>query len=482
MTICTIIHPNILHYDDFDDLRRHNNFDGEGVYALVTGEYRVADFNPLTSASSSFQRCNVSGAGVDDLQLLRVYYQNTRGLRTKLDDVYLAVTENDYDVYVLTETWLDNRFNSQQLFGDSFTVFRTDRNSNNSVFMRGGGVLIAVSSSYVCHQITECVPANLETTWVKILTETKSVFIGAVYIPPDKRFDCNVMQNVLDVSESVSSKMNTQDSLLVLGDFNQPGLLWKNTSNGLLYVDPLNSAFTPSSRILLDGIAFLGLQQINDIRNHGSRCLDLVFVNEECVSQCKIHEAPETMVPPDVFHPALNVEVTACRPVEFEDVPDLNQLDYRKTNIDQLRNLLSQIDWSILETFTDVNDAVNYYDQKLNDCLMIAVPLRKVSRKPPWSNAKLRRLKIIRAKALRKYTRQREPNTKRSFAVASNKYPHYKRHLYMRYILHTQQNLRRNPKHFWKFVNSKRKENGLPLTISLNDVCAVSPNICKTLC
>ena len=36
-----------------------------------------------------------------------VYYQNMQGLRSKADEFRLIVLEADYDVVVLTETWLD---------------------------------------------------------------------------------------------------------------------------------------------------------------------------------------------------------------------------------------------------------------------------------------------------------------------------------------------------------------------------------------
>uniref|UniRef100_A0A182FKR1 PHD-type domain-containing protein n=1 Tax=Anopheles albimanus TaxID=7167 RepID=A0A182FKR1_ANOAL len=53
-----------------------------------------------------------------------------------------------YDVVVLTETWLNDSIPSSLIFGDKYTVIRTDRNGNNSSRADGGGVLIAVSSSF----------------------------------------------------------------------------------------------------------------------------------------------------------------------------------------------------------------------------------------------------------------------------------------------------------------------------------------------
>lgn len=38
---------------------------------------------------------------------LLLYYQNVRGIKSKLIDFYAGVLNNDFDVYVLTETWLN---------------------------------------------------------------------------------------------------------------------------------------------------------------------------------------------------------------------------------------------------------------------------------------------------------------------------------------------------------------------------------------
>ena len=125
---------------------------GDGVFrALHTGEYPHSECpsprtdlpvfsndalnfanpeHPTIRTNSSLP--SVTTAAIDDQGFLRIYYQNVRGLKTKIDDFFLAVTEAEYDVIVLTETWLDDSVYSSQLFGDSYTVFRTDRNSLNS--------------------------------------------------------------------------------------------------------------------------------------------------------------------------------------------------------------------------------------------------------------------------------------------------------------------------------------------------------------
>ena len=73
-----------------------------------------------------------------------IYYQNVRGLRTKQFELYSNVCSTDYNIFCLTETWLNDLCLDHNLFPDSYTVLRSDRVSANKT--RGGGVLTALSS------------------------------------------------------------------------------------------------------------------------------------------------------------------------------------------------------------------------------------------------------------------------------------------------------------------------------------------------
>lgn len=58
---------------------------------------------------------------------LHCYYQNVRGLRTKTKDFFLASAACNYDLIIITETWLLPSIFDSELFTDSFMVYRCDR-------------------------------------------------------------------------------------------------------------------------------------------------------------------------------------------------------------------------------------------------------------------------------------------------------------------------------------------------------------------
>lgn len=80
---------------------------------------------------------------------LSVYYQNVRGLKSKLEDTCVNLLSCDYDIICLTETWLNDSVTNAELFGTGFKyfVYRKDRNLTFYEKDDDGGVLIAVKTS-----------------------------------------------------------------------------------------------------------------------------------------------------------------------------------------------------------------------------------------------------------------------------------------------------------------------------------------------
>lgn len=88
---------------------------------------------------------------------LKFFYQNTRGLRTKIvRGLKDRITIMNYHLFGCTETWLCERFDSESIFDvDTYIVHRSDRNdrtyirprnnsSSNHDELVGGGALIAI--------------------------------------------------------------------------------------------------------------------------------------------------------------------------------------------------------------------------------------------------------------------------------------------------------------------------------------------------
>lgn len=126
---------------------------------------------------------NTSNINLTDKVNYVGYYQNVRGLRTKLDYLRCNIHLINFDYCILTETWLTPDFYDSELGFDNYRLFRFDRNENTSPYSRGGGTLIAVKTKFATKLLS--VPINnVEQLFVLVTFGNKRVILGGVYIPP----------------------------------------------------------------------------------------------------------------------------------------------------------------------------------------------------------------------------------------------------------------------------------------------------------
>lgn len=450
----------------------------EGVFQQqLSGEYPVNEHLPsaddllVSSTSSPTAPVAESRLRSDTHRALSVYYQNVRGLRTKIDELFLAVIDCDYDVIVLTETWLDDTIFSPQLFGTIYNVYRNDRDTAGTGKKIGGGICIAVSKKFD----STCFPVptdrrSLEQLWVVINgVANQKLYIGSVYISPDLARNSEAIEAHINSAFTVAEALRPNDSHLLLGDYNQPKIVWTKSTSSYAHPSSSSASYPTSSSTLLDGMALLGMKQMNDVINNLNRTLDLVLINDDAVNCCSVTEAPDALLRIDPAHPPLEVSISLRMPVPFVDDADTHSYNFYKADYPALNQALLGVDWSVIEEMQDVNQAVAFFNVTLQSLFREHVPTRPPPKKPPWSNERMKKLKRRRAAALRKYSARRNPVTHRAFSIASKRYTQYKRHRYGIHVRRTQENLKRNPKRFWSFVNEKRKETGLPAKMFLGE-------------
>jgi len=135
---------------------------------------------------------------------------NINSLSSKHDDLKMLISGN-FDIFIITETKLDNTFPSSQFFIEGFSPpYRLDRNRN------GGGIMIFVREDIPSKLLTKHVfPDDIEGLFLEInFRKTKWLLYGT-YHPPsqcDQYFFDNV-DKALDVYIGY-------ENLLLVGDFN----------------------------------------------------------------------------------------------------------------------------------------------------------------------------------------------------------------------------------------------------------------------
>lgn len=142
-----------------------------------------------------------------------------RGLRTKTKAFSKNVAASDYDIVILTETWLTDQHLDSELFAQNFNVCRYDRKATI-----GGGVLIAANNDAVVSERID-IPIDdveLECVCVKLLGGKTGIFIYAFYIPPNAGRE--IYQRHMEAIDNI--RMANTDTLMVIGDANAPNIEW----------------------------------------------------------------------------------------------------------------------------------------------------------------------------------------------------------------------------------------------------------------
>ena len=93
------------------------------------------------------------------------------------------MTHFDYDIIIITETWLREYILNSELGLSNFVIYRWDRPPVLGRGQRGGGVLIAVHSRF---ESELCINSlySIEQLWVKIRCGHSTLPVCSVYIPP----------------------------------------------------------------------------------------------------------------------------------------------------------------------------------------------------------------------------------------------------------------------------------------------------------
>ncbi|XP_055527267.1 uncharacterized protein LOC129719876 [Wyeomyia smithii] len=397
-----------------------------------------------------------------------LYYQNTRGLRTKIDELFLTTRECNFDIIILTETGLDDRVNSLQLFGTTFNVFRCDRSIRNSNKSSFGGVLIAVAQCHPSSFIETVSGECLEQVCVSATVRGTKLLLCGVYIPPDRSHDVKTIDAHISSIGELFDKSNANDIVFVCGDYNQPRIVWMPGAA------PASVRLPVASATLIDGMDYLNLRQQNYQRNHNDRTLDSVFCFLD--HQLTVNNCIRPLLPVDRYHPPLTVSLPTVR--SHSTVPlcadNGSRLNYRKVDFVALIDYLMSLDWNSIYVCTDVDDMTARFCDIIGQWLNANVPLAKRPNIPAWSTRRLHELKRLRNNAQRKFRRLKTQVARHNFESTSDEYRRLNRELYKSYVLRVQADLRRNPKGFWNFVNSKRKCSSVPVNVRLDDLDATS--------
>ena len=146
-----------------------------------------------------------------------IAHLNVRSLRSR-ENFYLVsdtITANSFDIFTISETWLDSSTGDADIQVPGYILYRQDR----SIQKAGGGLCIYIKDCYKASMVASSISNhNFQQLWLKVQLKTcKSFLLGTVYRPPNTpiSFLENLTETLMDLS-----LLSPGLDVILLGDLN----------------------------------------------------------------------------------------------------------------------------------------------------------------------------------------------------------------------------------------------------------------------
>jgi len=197
--------------------------------------------------------------------VISVFYCNARSLKNCLTDLHFKLYSENFQILCFSETWLCPNFTNSMLDNQSsYNIYRRDRNSK----FPSGGVCIFIHKSlqsYINSTDNSKFPDSEIVAADVFFTAEFKITVICSYIPPNLSHD--LFEQNMRYLEQICSQ---EETIILLGDFNLPGIDWKNS---------IPSQEAKCTRFF-DMCTSYGLNQYVTEPTRIKNILDLVFSND----------------------------------------------------------------------------------------------------------------------------------------------------------------------------------------------------------
>ena len=181
--------------------------------------YRAGDIerNPGPSSTSSLtSSTSTEPSYTDDCRIgtliknnLSFVHYNIQSLFPKFDLIQNEFKE--FDIIALSETWLDQTIQDDDICIDSYSMYRRDRQTD-----RYGGLILYVSDRFISKRRHDLEVPDVESIWIEIFVKSKPFLFGTFYRPPNSTVDTI---DKIETSLDLATDTGIQD-IFITGDFN----------------------------------------------------------------------------------------------------------------------------------------------------------------------------------------------------------------------------------------------------------------------
>jgi hypothetical protein len=358
--------------------------------------------------------------------------------KTKKDDVRIIIQQYNFDVFVVSESWLKPTIEDDEIFIPNYNIIRRDRPGDK----KGGGLLIYVKEDFEITTINSPFEPPVES----LIIELKRQFLPKITVVAIYRPEKSPSSFIDKLGEFLVSQAN--EETLVLGDFN------------------LNQYSDKSQPFKLKSVIFnSGFKQVINrptrITPTSETLLDLILTN-----------TPELMTTKGVWNSHLaDHEITYIvrkRPKNLKDPITYKYLrNFKNLNQVQLKKSLSEAPWWALDVCKSVHKSYAMFIYLITMILDQQAPYRKVKllpRKPVWWTKEFTDLSK-QCETLRRKIHKNPTSDRQQYNNIRNQINGLKIKSKAKSIQEAVDESRNQPKEAWRLFNAeigrKRAETGI---------------------
>lgn len=404
---------------------------------------------------------------------LSIYYQNCGGMRSKLSEFRNNLLCTNYDIVIITETWLMPGIFDSEITDDRYILFRRDRDFSTSDKKDGGGIIVAIKKHIPAIRNTNLEDENVEELFINLQLPKTRIILCVTYIPPATRY--GTYETHLQKLQTLYTA-DSDTKFLIIGDYNIPDLTWIQQTD-CDYLKPVDPS-TALHSLLIDTLSFMQLQQFNNIYNRNNRMLDLVLSNLNHICTCSEPQMNLTTNPKFHHHPSLHLtidKVTIPKTIPFQQVPKYN---FETCDYTVIRTDLSNINWTNTLKEKNVSDMLDIFYELVYEIIDKRVKLKtsKSKRYPPWFSKALCSSLARKSFVWRKWKTYGNISAYNEFSLLRERCKLLLKQCFQTYVARTENEIPKNTKSFWKYVSSMKKNgSGYPNIMSHNDRSSSNP-------
>lgn len=296
---------------------------------------------------------------------------NIWSLLPKFNSLKDFILHNEYDIFALSETWLNKSISNDLLHIGGYTLIRKDRGS------RGGGVAFYLKDTYGFRVIDNI--TDIEQLWIVTTINRNNVIFGVCYNPPRT----NPKQFTDNLEIAISNSVQHGDKVFCFGDIN---------------INLLDISLN-STRYFLSMLESLEFEQVIDEATHttatNASLLDVIICNDRyVVSDVKVGGL-------DISNHALiqcQIAVESVKPSPAY----VTYRDFKYFNENEFLADLERLPLDNIFYMDDIDAKVDYFTSNLLDIFNKHVPLRTVritKKRAPWLTESIKLLMRRRDRA-----------------------------------------------------------------------------------